>query len=154
MRYRPLLSVTAVRTFSIRAGLAASTVTPGSTAPEVSRTSPATVACAHAAAGSITDRVTPNRVSTTRRISMPPWFSEIPRVLRRPRPLTRGAQASSGEVPFAWTTAHYPSGHSRCQVTDYSRDNGAENGAESGRTPGRRGRSEEHTSELQSQSNL
>ena len=33
MRYRPLPSVVAVRTFSISAGLAASTVTPGSTAP-------------------------------------------------------------------------------------------------------------------------
>src|SRR2546427_3362143 len=39
--YRPCPSVTALRTFSIRAGLAASTVTPGSTAPVVSLTSPA-----------------------------------------------------------------------------------------------------------------
>jgi hypothetical protein len=35
------LSVTPVRTFSIKAGLAASTVTPGSTAPDVSFTTPA-----------------------------------------------------------------------------------------------------------------
>ena len=40
MRYWPLLSVTTTRTFSISAGLAASTVTPGSTAPEVSRATP------------------------------------------------------------------------------------------------------------------
>src|SRR5262249_39215188 len=39
--YWPSLSVTTVRTFSMSAGLAASTVTPGSTAPVVSRTTPA-----------------------------------------------------------------------------------------------------------------
>ena len=39
--------VTAVRTFSISAGLAASTVTPGSTAPDVSATVPAIDACAY-----------------------------------------------------------------------------------------------------------
>ena len=44
-------SVTAVRTFSISAGLDASTVTPGSSAPDVSFTSPAIDACAHTAAG-------------------------------------------------------------------------------------------------------
>src|SRR5689334_1631001 len=41
MRYRPLPSVTALLTFSIRTSLAASTVTPGSTAPEVSLATPA-----------------------------------------------------------------------------------------------------------------
>src|SRR6188768_3919488 len=40
------------RTFSIRAGLAASTVTPGRTAPDESRTTPASDACACAMAGS------------------------------------------------------------------------------------------------------
>jgi hypothetical protein len=40
IRYEPLPSVTAVRTFSISASLAASTVTPGRTAPDVSRTTP------------------------------------------------------------------------------------------------------------------
>src|SRR5262245_4285448 len=39
--YWPCPSVVAVRTFSISAGLEASTVTPGSTAPVVSRTTPA-----------------------------------------------------------------------------------------------------------------
>src|SRR5207249_9807079 len=43
------------RTFSMRAGLAASTVTPGMTAPDVSLTTPAieapSVVCAHAAVG-------------------------------------------------------------------------------------------------------
>src|SRR3954469_25646820 len=38
---RPSPSLTAVRTFSISAGLAAFTVTPGSTAPELSFTTPA-----------------------------------------------------------------------------------------------------------------
>ena len=39
--YCPLVSVVTDRTFSINAGLAASTVTPGSTAPEVSLATPA-----------------------------------------------------------------------------------------------------------------
>src|SRR6185369_17293345 len=46
--YWPLPSVTTVRTFSMSAGLAASTVTPGSTAPDVSLTTPAMDACAYA----------------------------------------------------------------------------------------------------------
>ena len=41
MLYRPSSSVTPLRIFSIKAGLAASTVTPGSTAPDVSLTTPA-----------------------------------------------------------------------------------------------------------------
>ena len=52
MRYWPLPSVTAVRTFSMSAGLAASTVTPGSTPPEASRTVPVSDAWAKAVAGS------------------------------------------------------------------------------------------------------
>ena len=40
-RYRPVASVTAVRVFSINTGLDASTVTPGKTAPDASRTVPA-----------------------------------------------------------------------------------------------------------------
>src|SRR6267143_1642457 len=54
MRYAPAPSVTTVRTFSIRAGLAASTVTPGKYAPEVSRTTPAMLpvaACAQSVTG-------------------------------------------------------------------------------------------------------
>src|SRR5262245_8074201 len=55
MLYRPSPSVMAVRTFSMSAGLAASTVTPGSTAPDVSLTSPAMLpvvtACARATVG-------------------------------------------------------------------------------------------------------
>src|SRR5438067_3910256 len=53
MLYRPSPSVTTERTFSIRAGLAASTVTPGITAPDASRTTPEMPAacCAHALEG-------------------------------------------------------------------------------------------------------
>ena len=46
IRYWPVPSVTTERTFSISAGLAASTVTPGSTAPDASLTTPVMVACA------------------------------------------------------------------------------------------------------------
>ena len=46
MRYWPVPSVTAVRTFWMSTGLDASTLTPGSTAPEVSRATPVNVACA------------------------------------------------------------------------------------------------------------
>ncbi len=53
----PELSVTAERTFSISAGLEASTVTPGSTAPDVSLTTPPiALVCADAAAGSSASR--------------------------------------------------------------------------------------------------
>ena len=44
MRYCPVPSVRAVRIFSVNDGLAASTVTPGSTAPDESLTTPAMVA--------------------------------------------------------------------------------------------------------------
>ena len=51
MRYWPVSSVTAVRTFSISAGLEASTVTPGSTPPDASRTVPVREAWANAVLG-------------------------------------------------------------------------------------------------------
>jgi hypothetical protein len=55
----------AVRTFSISTSLAASTVTPGSTAPELSLAVPVIAACAYAAAGAasasaITTNALPN----------------------------------------------------------------------------------------------
>src|SRR2546422_1200765 len=58
--YWPDSSVTTVRTFSISAGLAASTVTPGITAPVASLTVPAMV-CARAAGA-----VASNKTKTTR----------------------------------------------------------------------------------------
>src|SRR6185503_10694814 len=51
MRYWPVSSVTTDRTFSMSAGLDASTVTPGSTAPEASLTRPVIDACARAIDG-------------------------------------------------------------------------------------------------------
>ena len=51
MRYWPLVSVTTDRTFSIRTGLAASTVAPGNTPPEASLTTPVIAAWAEAADG-------------------------------------------------------------------------------------------------------
>src|SRR5688572_10095759 len=59
IRYWPDPSVTEDRTFSIRTSLAASTVTPGSTAPDESVTTPVIVDCAAACAGS-------RRAGTTR----------------------------------------------------------------------------------------
>src|SRR5437870_2521569 len=50
MRYCPVSSVTPVRTLVMSAGLDASTVTPGGTAPDVSRTAPARL-CAVARLG-------------------------------------------------------------------------------------------------------
>src|SRR5207237_2178133 len=50
--YTPCASVTADRTPSMSTGLAASTVTPGSTPPEQSRTTPRMLLCADAATGS------------------------------------------------------------------------------------------------------
>ena len=46
MRYWPVSSVRTERTFSIRTGLAASTVAPGNTLPESSFTTPVIAACA------------------------------------------------------------------------------------------------------------
>src|SRR5688572_26957577 len=64
IRYWPLPSVVAVRTFSIRAGLEASTVTPGSTPPDESRTVPVTDACANATEGRARN-TTPTRYAAT-----------------------------------------------------------------------------------------
>jgi hypothetical protein len=58
MRYWPVESVVAVRVFSMRASLAASTVTPGRMAPDVSRTVPVTDAWARTRAGASRTRTT------------------------------------------------------------------------------------------------
>jgi hypothetical protein len=68
MRYCPLLSDVAVRVFSIRTGLAASTLTPGSTAPDASLTVPARVTWAHAALGTIAIQTSNPRSLTARNI--------------------------------------------------------------------------------------
>src|SRR6266853_4241282 len=51
-RYWPVPSLTTVRVFSMSAGLEISTLTPGRTAAEASRTTPAIVACANTRLGS------------------------------------------------------------------------------------------------------
>src|SRR5262245_40850918 len=75
MRYWPVPSVTTERTFSISAGLAASTVTPGRTAPDGSLTTPAS-ACAWTMDGS--EMTSPNNRSTlnTRSCMRPPGRQE------------------------------------------------------------------------------
>src|SRR5688500_2341253 len=65
--YWPAPSVTTDRTFSIKAELAASTVTPGRTAPDVSRATPAMDACADAAAGTRTRHTIASRIPFTAR---------------------------------------------------------------------------------------
>src|SRR5262245_61328238 len=69
MRNSPRSSVTALRTFSMRTGLDASTVTPGSTAPDASVTTPemlaALVFCPAAATGSEATRKTATRTLWT-----------------------------------------------------------------------------------------
>ena len=63
MRYWPVASLTTDRTFSIRTGLAASTVAPGNTAPDASLTTPVMAPCADAEDGS---RRTTKTVKTDR----------------------------------------------------------------------------------------
>src|SRR5262245_15131045 len=69
IRYWPDASVNAVRTFSISSGLAASTVTPGSTAPEASWTVPVIVACAYRAEGKSSTREIVTKVPRKPRMS-------------------------------------------------------------------------------------
>src|SRR5688572_17816066 len=72
IRYRPALSVTVERTFSINSGLAASTDAPGSTAPDESFTRPAIVACAHAVECTARRHATTKQVRTHTRICESP----------------------------------------------------------------------------------
>src|SRR5262249_37054532 len=78
IRYWPVGSVAAVRTFSMSAGLATSTVTPGRTAPDVSRTTPVIAACARAEDGRRTRVRTPVRTQSKLRM-WPPDASEVRR---------------------------------------------------------------------------
>ena len=79
IRYWPLPSVTTVRTFSLRFGLDASTVTPGNTAPDVSRTTPVIDAWAYDATG--TTRSDTHAMTTT---------LTIPRITGLPCDFTTG----------------------------------------------------------------
>src|SRR5262245_19674744 len=82
MRYCPLPSVVAERTFSINAGLDASIVTPGRIAPEASRTTPVIDACASARSGSRTTKIRRPSVLTHTRIVAPPIGAAQKRVMR------------------------------------------------------------------------
>src|SRR5688572_29440340 len=89
MRYWPVLSLTAVRTFSISAGLLASTLTPGRIAPEVSLTVPAMTACATAVVGRSAKQTQTARDPTKLRI----WHlhvsvDDVAREWRQPTPLS------------------------------------------------------------------
>src|SRR4029079_5691190 len=83
MRYSPRSSVTALRTFSIRTGLAASTVTPGSTAPDVTVTTPTMVAelvpWLHAEDES-SDRKARTRIPTLRYMAAPFAVTAMPKL--------------------------------------------------------------------------
>jgi len=75
--YWPSLSVTTLRVFSISAGLEASTVTPGTTAPDASLTSPAmplVAAWDHATSGIITTDEMPRMTDVAKSIErmLPP----------------------------------------------------------------------------------
>src|SRR5262245_23654908 len=85
MRYRPALSVTVLRTFSINAGLAASTDTPGSTAPDESFTIPAMIACAQAVDCTASKHASIKQRRTHTRIVKSPFVNE-PGPPRRTRP--------------------------------------------------------------------
>src|SRR4029450_3118997 len=69
MRYCPVPSLTTVRVFSMSAGLDASTLTPGSTAFDASRTTPAIVAWANTKLGSSKTPATAATTFTTRCIA-------------------------------------------------------------------------------------
>src|SRR5436190_18689512 len=71
IRYWPVPSETAERVFSMRAGLATSTVTPGRTAPDVSFTTPVIDACANARVGNRTRHAKMPNVLTAL-ITLPP----------------------------------------------------------------------------------
>ena len=64
MRYCPASSVMTVRTCSIKAGLAASTVTPGNTPPEASLTTPARALCASAVLAARNNSNEPTKTTT------------------------------------------------------------------------------------------
>src|SRR4029453_3783164 len=106
IEYRPSPSVTAVRVFSISTSLAASTVTPGRTAPEVSLTMPAIVLCADAVDGTSASRATTPRARTANLILI---GLSLHQMSRRRTPgcadVTRGpviCQTSSCLVSHLW----------------------------------------------------
>src|SRR6188474_3116258 len=97
MRYWPVLSLVAVRTFSISAGLVTSTSTPGTTPPDESLTVPAMLppCWASAAAGSsIRSAARVNDAFRTRYIASPP----IPEGREAPHHARLSAMSTLGPV--------------------------------------------------------
>src|SRR6266480_2923118 len=88
IRYWPVQLVTTDRTFSIRAGLAASIVTPGRMAPDASFTRPAIEAWAYPAAGANTTNAIPSTYFANSRI--------VASVEADLTPVPRGGQATRG----------------------------------------------------------
>src|SRR4051812_7626707 len=84
----------------MRTGLAASTVTPGSTAPEVSFTTPVIDACANTVAGSNTAATTTAKSLPILRIDCPPMILQLPGLLREPRLPTEGGPRQAGPPPL------------------------------------------------------
>src|SRR5258708_23614774 len=72
MRYKPALSVTALRTFSMSTSLDASTVTPGRTAPDVSLTVPVIAPWANTTVGAKIVHTNTTAIVTRARMSDPP----------------------------------------------------------------------------------
>src|SRR3954464_10676368 len=120
MRYSPRSSVTALRTFSMRTGLDASTVTPGKTAPEVQVTTPERLAalnpCAAALCGNRTMQQTNHapRIRPTNALSLifhliPAWKKPADETERRRMDRRESAEGDlDGHVP------HMP--HERADV--------------------------------------
>src|SRR5262249_15479179 len=100
MRYWPVPSVTAVRVFSIKTGLAASTTTPGSTAPDGSRTVPVSVACAKSGAGRSRN---PRKARLFLTVRMGVTLQNVPtrrkNCDRRPENSTRSTRVKASEAP-------------------------------------------------------
>src|SRR5262245_17598813 len=100
--YCPSPSVTTVRTFSIRAGLAASTITPGSTAPDVSLTTPAIPlgdCCAHESPGRRSPHVNAAmRSFTVVRCSEGELAAELNQALVENGPRSTGRASRAGEL--------------------------------------------------------
>src|SRR5688572_13861259 len=100
MRYWPVSSVTTDRTFSISTGLAASTVTPGRTAPDASLTTPVMTAWADAIDGTNT------HTNATRKNAQDPWIRFSITVL-----LTCGCKRPSGSRRLVLPPMHVKPNH-------------------------------------------
>src|SRR5258705_1608277 len=95
MRYCPVALVVTDRTFSISAGLDASTLTPGSSAPDVSRATPVIDACAWRSEGM---RRSPREAHAVfSRGIQPPDVYEVARIIARSAPVLSSNLFESGQ---------------------------------------------------------